>query len=125
VGVGPRHHDLAGLKRRAQGIERLGAVLGKLVQKEHAVVREGGLARPGAQAAAGQGGHGGGMMRRAERPIAGQAAAFDQPRHRPDHGGLEQLLRRQRGEQAGQARRHHRLAGPRRADEQQVICLTA
>jgi hypothetical protein len=121
VSIGPRHHDLAGFKRRTQGIESLGAVLGKLVQEEHAVVREGGLAGPGAQAAAGQGGHGGGVMRRAERPVAGQTPALDQPRHRPDHGGLEQLLRRQRGEQAGQARRHHRLAGPRRADEQQIV----
>lgn len=62
MGIGPRHHDLACLERRPQGIQGLGAVLGEFVQKEHAIVREGGFAGFGAQAAAGQGGHGGRMM---------------------------------------------------------------
>lgn len=89
MGVGPRHDDLARLERRAQGIQRLRRIFRELVQKEHAIVREGGFARPGAQAATGQRGHGGGVMRRTERPVAGQAAAFDQPGHRPDHGGFQ------------------------------------
>ncbi len=121
MGVGPRHHDLARLQRRAQGIEGLRAVFRKLIQKEHAVVGERGLAGLGAQAAAGQGGHGGRVVGTAERPVAGQGAALDQPRHRPDHRGLEQLLRRQRRQQARQARRHHRLARAGRTDKKQIM----
>ena len=55
MGVGPRHHDLARLKRLTQGIQRLGRIFGQFVKEQHAVVRQGGLARLGPQAAAGQG----------------------------------------------------------------------
>ena len=121
MGVGPGDHHLAGLQRRAQRIQRLGAELRQLVQKQHAVVGKGNLARLGLQSSAGQGGHAGGMMRTAERAGAGQGAARDQPRHRMDHRGLEQLGGRQRRQDAGQALRQHRLAGPGRTTEQQVV----
>ncbi len=94
MGVGAGHHHFAGLQRRAQGIQGLGAELRQLVQEQHAVVREGDLARLGAYAAAGEGGHGGRMVRVAERPGAGQGAAGDQPGHRMHHRGLEQLIGR-------------------------------
>ena len=121
MGVGPRHHDLAGLQRRAQGIQRLGRIFGQFIEEEHAVVGQRRLARLGFQPAAGQGRHGGRMMRGAERPGARQGPALDQPRHRPDHRGFKQFLRRQRRQQAGQPRGHHRLARARRAHEQQVV----
>ena len=44
------------------------------------------------------------MVRRAKRPVPCQGAAIDQARHRPDHGGLQQLLRCQGRQEAGQAR---------------------
>ncbi|MNS06330.1 hypothetical protein D3C72_377520 [compost metagenome] len=118
MGVGPRHHDFARLQRLTQAVQRLGRIFRQFVEEEDAVVSQGGLARLGPQPAAGQGGHGGGMMRRAEGSVAGQGAALDQTGHRPDHGGLQQFLRRQRRQQARQPLGHHRLAGARRADEQ-------
>jgi hypothetical protein len=57
--IGPRHHHLTGLQRRAQAIQGLGAEFGKLIQKEHAIVRQRNLAWLGLGAATGQGGHGG------------------------------------------------------------------
>lgn len=88
MGIGPGDDDLARLERRPQAVERLGRILREFVEEEDSVVREGGLARLRLQPAAGQGGHGGGVVRTAEGPVAGQGAARDQPRHGPDHGGL-------------------------------------
>ena len=87
-------------------------------------MREGDLAGLGAQAAAGQGGHAGGVVRRTERPLAGQGALGDQPRHRVDHGGFKQLLRGQRRQEPGRAAGHHRLARAGRTDEQQVVAAS-
>ena len=61
------------------------------------------------------------MVRAAERPVAGQGPALDQSRHRPDHGGLQQLLRGERRQQARQPRRHHRLARAGRPDKKQIV----
>lgn len=91
MGVGPGDHHLAGLQRRAQGIERLGAELRELVEEQHAVVGERDLPRFGLQPAAGQRGHAGRMVRTAERPRAGQGASRDQSGHRMDHGGLQKF----------------------------------
>jgi hypothetical protein len=63
MGVGPRDHHLAGLQRPAQAVQSLDAELGQLVQEQHAVMSERDLARLGAMAAAGQGGHAGAVMR--------------------------------------------------------------
>ena len=60
-------------------------------------------------------------MRGPERPLARQPTSLDQPGHRPDHGGLQQLARRQRRQQARQTLGQHRLARTRRADEQQIV----
>ncbi|MNJ41323.1 hypothetical protein D3C77_362420 [compost metagenome] len=121
MGVGPRHHDLAGLERLAQAIQRLRRIFGQFVEEQHAVVRQGSLARPGLEPAAGQGGHGGRVVGGAKRPVARQGAPLDQAGHRPDHGGLQPLHRRQRRQQSRQAGGHHRLARTRRADEQQIV----
>ena len=50
--------DLAVLQRLAQYLERIAGKLGQLVQKQHAVVGQGDLSRPGTGAASGHA-HGG------------------------------------------------------------------
>ena len=121
MGVGPRHHHLARLQRRAEAVERLGTEFRQFVEEQHPVVRQRHLARLGLDPAAGQGGHAGGVMGRPEWPGAGQLAARDQPGHRMDHRGLQQLGGRQRRQDAGQALGHHRLARPWRTGKQQVV----
>ncbi len=122
VGVGAGHHDLAGLQRLAQAVQRLGRELRQLVQEQHAVVGQGDLAGLGLAGRRRSGppcwpsGAGCGTGRaRVRAPLA------IRPGHRVHHRGLEQLARRQRRQQAGQALRQHRLARARRADEQQVV----
>jgi len=119
VGAGDDH--LAGLERLAEAVQRLGRELGELVEEEDPIVRQRGLARPGLEAAAGQGGHAGGVMRGAERPGAGQGALGDQARHRMDHRGLEQLLGGERRQKSRQPLGQHRLARARRAGEQEIV----
>ncbi len=119
--IGARDRDLAGLERLAQRIEHLRLELGKLVEKQHAMMRERDLARPRAQAAADQRRHAGRMMRAAERPPVGERAAFELARDRGDHRDFEQLGRRQRRQDRRQPRRQHRLAGAGRPDHQQIV----
>ena len=71
--VGAGDHDLAGLERLAQRIERLRLELGQLVEEQHAVMGERDLARPGVEAAADQRRHRGRVVRRAERPAVRRA----------------------------------------------------
>ncbi len=61
-------------------------------------------------------------MRRAERALAQQCAARrQQAGHRVHRGDVERLIEGERREHAGQAAGEHRLAGPGRADEQEVV----
>ena len=119
--IGARDRDLAGLQRLAQRVERLRREFRQLVEEQHAVMRERDFARPRAQAAADQRRHRGGMMRRAERPLVGERAAFDLAGDRGDHRHFQQFGRRQRRQDRRQPRRQHRLAGAGRADHQQVM----
>jgi hypothetical protein len=121
MGIGARHDHLAGLQRLTQRIQRLRRIFRQFIQKQHAIVRQRHLARLGPVAAAGQGRHRGRVMWRPERPLARQPTSLDQPGHRPDHGGLQQLARRQRRQQARQTLGQHRLARAGRADEQQIV----
>jgi hypothetical protein len=89
--VGTCDRDLAGFQRLAQGIERPRIELRKLVQEQHAVMGERDFARLGAQAAADQGRHAGGMMRRTERTAIGERTIGDFAGHRCDHGYFQQL----------------------------------
>ena len=93
----------------------------QLVEKQHAVMGERNFARPRAQAAADQRRHAGRMMRRAERPLIGERAAFDLAGDRGDHRDFEQLGRRQRRQDGRQPRRQHRFAGAGRPDHQQIV----
>jgi hypothetical protein len=121
MGVGPRHHHLAGLQRLTQTVQGLGREFGQFIQEQYAVVGQGHLAGFHFQPAAGEGRHAGRMVRGAERPRAGQGAAGDQTGHRMHHRGLQQFDRRQRRQKARQALGHHRLARAGRPDEQQVV----
>jgi hypothetical protein len=57
--VDARDRDLAGFERLAHGVEHARLELGKLVEEQHAVVRERYFARPRVQAAADQRRHAG------------------------------------------------------------------
>ena len=82
-----------------------------------------GFARPeGGRAAADQADQRAGMVRSTERSAAHQAARRQlHARCGVDHRGLQRDLWRERRQQPRQALGEHRLAGPRRADEQQVV----
>ena len=61
------------------------------------------------------------MMRRAKRPPVGQLAAGERAGDRMDHRDFEQLARRQRRQDRGQARRQHGFAGAGRAAHQEIV----
>jgi hypothetical protein len=61
------------------------------------------------------------MMRGAERTFAEDPPAREQTRHRMQLRGLERLVVREARQDRGQAPREHRLAGPRRPDQQEVV----
>ena len=61
--VGARYRDLAVLERLAQRIQHPRIEFRQLIQKQHALMRQLDFAGPGAQAAARQCGHAGGMVR--------------------------------------------------------------
>ena len=68
VRVGAGDADVPGLERLAERIEHRALELGKLVEEQHAEVREADLAGPDPEPAADQRRHRGAMVRRAERP---------------------------------------------------------
>ena len=61
------------------------------------------------------------MMRVAEGAPARELAVASLAGQRAHHGGLERLVRLERRQDAGQARRQHRLARAGRADHQEVM----
>ena len=75
--VGARDHDLAGLDRLPQRIQDLRLKFGKLVEKEHAEMRERNLAGARTQAAADHRRGAGRMVRIAERPPVRERAVLD------------------------------------------------
>ena len=79
------------------------------------------LARPRPQAAADQRLQGRRMVRIAEGAAAAELALAEIARQRTHHRGLQRLLRFQGRQDAGQARRQHRLARAGRPDHQQVV----
>ncbi len=105
--IGARHRDLAVLQRLAQRIQHARIELRQLVEEQHALMRQRDLAGLCAHAAAGQRGHAGGMMRRAERPLRRQRATFDLAGDGGDHGDFKQFGGRERRQDRGQARGQH------------------
>ena len=70
VPLGTGDADAACLERLAQRFERRAVELGQFVEKQHPLMCERDLARPGARPAADQCRERGRMMRVAERPLA-------------------------------------------------------
>ena len=119
--VGAGNGDFAGLNRLPQGIQNLRMKLGQFVQKQHAMMGQRDLAWLGADAAAHQRGHGGGMMGRTKRAAVGQFAASQHARDRMDHGNFEQFLGRQGRQDGGQALGEHAFARSGRSVHQEVV----
>lgn len=118
--VGPGNDDLAAFQRLAQDLQDLALELRQFVEEQHALVRQGDLARLRAAAAADQGRRGGGVVRLAERSLR-PVPEGDVAGHRMDRCDLQGLVLVERRQQAGQAAGQEGLAGARRAAEQQVV----
>jgi hypothetical protein len=89
--IGAGHRDLAILERLAQRVEHARVELRQLIEEQHALMRRRNLAGLGADAAAGQRRHAGGMVRAAERPPRGQGAALDLAGNASDHRDFQEL----------------------------------
>ena len=123
AGTGPGDADDAFLERLPKGVERSGCELAELVQEEDATMAEAGFAGPQTvRAAANQRDQRTRVVRCAERGLAHHARP-GQPRtcRRVHHGGFERSRAVERRQQPDDALGQHRLAGPGRADEQQVV----
>lgn len=118
--VGPGNDDLAAFQRLAQDLQDLALELRQFVEEQHALVRQGDLARLRAAAAADQGRRGGGVVRLAERSLR-PVPEGDVAGHRMDRRDLQGFVLVERRQQAGQAAGQEGLAGARRAAEQQVV----
>lgn len=118
--VGSGDDDLAAFQRLAQHFQDLAVELRQFVEEQHALVRQGDLARLRAAAAADQRRCRGGVVWLAERPLR-PVAERDVAGHRMDRRDLQRLVLAERRQQAGQAAGQERLAGARRAAEQEVV----
>ena len=119
--IGARDDDLAGLEGLAERIEDVGLILGQFVQEQYAQMREACFAGLWTRAAADEGGHAGGVMRRAKRAVEAEFAAHEFAGERVDHRDFEHFFRRERRQDGGQAGGEHGFARTRRADHQQVV----
>ena len=117
-------HDrhLPVLERLAQRLQRRPRELRQLVEEQDAVMGQARLPRAGMRPAAHEAGRGDRVVRSAERPLGDEAsAAAAQAGEAVDAGDLQRLVARQRRQDPAEPPRQHRLAGPRRADEQRVV----
>ena len=119
--VGARHRHPAELERLAQQFQHRAAELRQLVQEQHALVGERDLARPGMRAAADHRRDRGRVVRVAKRPALGQAAVVEQPRDEAIMLTSRISAGSSGGNRPGRRARQHRLAGARRADQQQIV----
>ena len=118
----PCDGDDAVLKRLPQRLEHRPRELRQLVEEEHATVREADLARAGDRASADHGRGGGAVVRRPERRSRHEARAGRQrPRDGVDPGHLKRLRGAELREDRRKPPREHRLAGPGRPCEQEVV----
>ena len=117
-------HDrhLPVLQRLAQRLQRRPRELRQLVEEQDAVMGEARLPRAGMRPAADEAGRGDRVVRSAERPLGDEAStATAQAGEAVDAGDLQRLVARQGRQDPAEPPRQHRLAGPRRADEQRVV----
>ena len=115
-----RDMDAARFDRLAQHFEHPAVPFRQLVEEQHAVMGQRDFAGPRIAAAADQRDRGGRVVRRAKRaspPIVGTKAAGQ----RLQRGGFQRLVLGKRRQQARQALRQHRFAGPRRPDHQDIV----
>src|SRR5205807_3168150 len=120
VGIGAGDADAAGFERLAERIQYRPLELRKLVEEQHAEVREADLARTNAQAPADQRRHRGAMMRRSERPATADLAPAELARDRGDHRYFERFAWLERRQDARKASGEQRLARAGRAAHQQI-----
>src|SRR5204863_10015716 len=103
--------DAALLERLAQHLKDAPVELRHLVEEQHTVMRETDLAGPRILPATDECDVGNRVMRRAKWSLRGQPmAASDQPGDRVDGRDLQRLIEDERGKNAADAPRHHRLA---------------
>ena len=120
--MGPRNRDEAVLERLAKRLERGSTELGKLVEKQHAMVGQARFARSGDFSATDQPGFGDRVVRRSEGTRARQPRGLsEQASDTMDSRHFDCLVGRHGRKHPRQATRQHRLAGPRWADQQQVV----
>ncbi len=118
--------DAPVLEGLAHNFEHVALELGKLVEKEHAVVAERNFSGARNRAAADQAGVADGVVRGAKRARANESArVFEKAGNAVDARGFDGFVERHRRKDAGNALGEHRLSGARRADEQDVVTAGA
>jgi hypothetical protein len=116
-----RDRDAAAFERLAQHFQHVPVEFGQLVEKQHAQMGQRDLARLRRIAAADQRGGARRVVRRAERPPPPVRGREAEAARRQQRGGGQRLVVGQWGQQAGQPRCQHRLAGAGRTDHQHVV----
>ena len=109
------------LERLAQRVQCGPVELGQLIEEEHAMVGESGLAGNQVRAAADERRVRAGVMRRTKRPRTTQAAVTQQAGDALDDRDLERLVVVERRQEARDRSRQQGLARAGRTDEQQVV----
>ncbi len=111
----------AGLDRLPQRIQHAPVKFRQLIQKQHAVMRQRNLSRPGQRPTADKRIKRRAMMRRAKRALAPGFLQPDFINQAGDSGALQGFCVAERGHNAGQPRSQHGLACAGRANQQQVM----
>ena len=120
TGAADRHDPI--FQRLPQHIQGLLAELRQFIQKQHAAMRAGDLARPDLRAAADQAGLRDRVVRRAERAQPDQRrVARQHAADRVDLGDFERLGQAHRRQDRRHRARHQRLARARAARHQHVM----
>jgi ADP-ribose pyrophosphatase len=120
--LGPRHAYDAVFEWLPEGLEHVPAELGELVEEEDAAVSERRLAGARVRAAADDRLRRRAVVRRAERPhVHERPAGRQKSGDRLDTRHFDRLLGRERREDAREAAREHRLPGPGRTGEQEIV----
>ena len=118
--------DAALFERLAHHFEDVALKFGQLVEEQDAVVAERDFAGTRDGAAADQSGVADGVVRRAKRPRAHQAARiFEHAGDAVDARGLDGFLERHRRQDGGNALGQHGLAGAGRPEENNVVAAGA
>ena len=117
--TGDGHRAL--LQRLTQDFERLPLELGKLVQKQHAMMGKAHLPGMRRHTAADDGHAGIAVMGRAERPLRHKSMPVEQARYAVDLGDFQSLFKTEGRKNAGHTLGQHGLAASGRPDEQKVV----